>query len=97
MREPLDDPAYVPLNPPVNGHPTDVVAKWGARSQLRWFARFQNQLKPWPHAEWGRFYCESESHRGQCCSSCIDDKANGYGDDIDECCCEALRARDDQS
>jgi len=28
-------------------------------------------------------YCK----KGQCCSSCIDDKELGYGDDIETCCC----------
>jgi hypothetical protein len=87
---PLEDPAYVVKHPPVEGRVPDVVAKWGPKSQLRWFTRFQGQLKPAPHSEWDRFYCASEAHRGECCVSCIDDFNAGYRE-IDECCCIALR------
>jgi hypothetical protein len=86
---PLDDPAYVPQHPPVNGIVPEVVRKWGLRSQYRWFGRFWPQLKAQPYSFWAAFYCSSESHRGLCCSSCIEDKAEGYGDDIDGCCCRA--------
>ncbi len=92
MVAPLDDPAYVPQHPPVNGIVPDVVRKWGPRSQIRWFDRFWNELKAQPYSFWAGFYCHSVSHRGMCCSSCIADKDEGYGDDIEGCCCEAIRA-----
>lgn len=28
-------------------------------------------------------------HEGDCCSSCIEDKEMGFGDDISDCCCRA--------
>lgn len=96
LKAPLEDPAYVPEHPPVDGNVPDIVAKWGPRSQLRWFDRYRDQLKPQPHARWALFYVHSEAHRGLCCDSCLDDEAMGYGSDIDECCCQALRARDDK-
>jgi hypothetical protein len=87
---PLEDPAYEPLNPPVNGLPPDVVAKWGPRSQHRWFVRYQGQIKPMKYSEWDRFYCDSDDHLGLCCSSCISDIEEGYQDwDEDRCCCRA--------
>ena len=90
---PLDDPAYVPQHPPVNGTVPDVVAKWGPRSQRRWFRRYNGQLQAMPHSEWARFYCSSEEHRGLCCGSCLDDDEMGYGSGIDECCCYALKEK----
>lgn len=83
---PLDDPTYSPTTLPQNGHPPDVVAKWGRVSQLRWFRRFQADLKPWASAEWERFYCESEHHRGMCCVSCVEESLNGYYDGFGDCC-----------
>lgn len=94
---PLDDPTYQPQHPPVDGRVPDVVVKWGAASQLRWFRRFQGQFKPMPAAEWGRFHCESEHHRGMCCGSCLDDYDGGYdyppedGEGNPLCCCKALQ------
>lgn len=88
---PLEDPAYKPLHPPVNGRVPGVVAKWGPRSQLRWFDRFAGQLKPMPHKVWDQFYCVVLAHRGQCCTSCLQDKEDGYGGDIDGCCCAAIQ------
>lgn len=85
---PLADPAYVPVNQPVDGVPPAVVAKWGPNSQVRWLARFRDRLKPQPHPFWERFYCASSQHRGSCCPSCMGDKAEGYWDlDGDACCC----------
>jgi hypothetical protein len=92
---PLEDPAYAPQHPPVGGIVPEVVRKWGPHSQYRWFGRFWPQLKAQPYSFWAGFYCSSESHRGLCCSSCTDDKDEGYGDDIDGCCCVAIRARMD--
>jgi hypothetical protein len=89
---PLDDPAYRPAHPPVDGLPRDIIARWGARSQLRWFDRFRGQLRGAPIGFWARFYCSSDTHRGSCCFSCIEDKFTGYGDDITGCCC---RSEDD--
>jgi hypothetical protein len=31
-------------------------------------------------------------HEGPCCNSCEEDKATGYGDDIEGCCCRAIYA-----
>ncbi|MER6350647.1 hypothetical protein ABT186_02025 [Streptomyces sp. NPDC001634] len=86
---PLDDPAYEPKHPPVGGRIPDVVAKWGPRSQLRWFRRFRDQLT----AYWDSYdyYSETEHHRGGCCDSCMEDAAAGYEDLPDVCCCYALR------
>lgn len=87
---PLDDPAYVPVHQPVDGAIPDVVARWGARSQLRWFRRFHGKLAAWQ--DWERFYCESEHHRGLCCSSCFDEWGDGYGVMVDGwCCCRAVK------
>lgn len=88
---PLEDPAYEPRHPPVGGLPPDVVAKWGPRSQLRWFDRYRGQLRTAPHSFWGRFYCGTSHHRGLCCASCIADIEDGYRewDYEDRCCCIA--------
>ena len=99
---PLDDPAYDPMHKPVDGVVPDVVAKWGPRSQVRWFDRFHRQIKAMPPQEWNRFYCESVQHRGQCCMSCIEDAREGYCDwdrptdplrpvEDERCCCYVLK------
>lgn len=90
---PLNDSTHEVQYPPVNGDAPDVVEHWGAASQVRWFARFAQQLQPRKHDHWDRWYVESVEHKGKCCISCIQDKAEGYGDDIESCCCEGLRAR----
>lgn len=90
VQAPLEDPTYNPLHPPIDGFAPDVVEKWGPRSQLRWFERFVGDMKPRPSADWDRFYCDSLDHRGLCCVSCIADKEDGYGDDIEGCCCKRL-------
>lgn len=88
----LDDPAYEPVHRPVGGRPNPVVAKWGARSQVRWFARFWGSeemptLRPSDAAD---FYCSSTEHKGFCCETCLDDVEQGY-DNIDgHCCCRGL-------
>lgn len=88
---PLEDPAYDPVHKPVNGVPPDVVARWGPRSQVRWFGRFWEQLRPQRKEFWDRFYCSSEQHRGDCCVSCTADAEEGYRDwDEDKCCCKAF-------
>lgn len=78
---PLDDPRYVPQHPPVGGKVPDVVAKWGPRSQLRWFRRFRRfrrEIGAQPVAVWDAHYCTSEHHRGQCCDSCQQEYLDGY-------------------
>jgi hypothetical protein len=85
---PLEDPDYSPLHPPVDGNIPDVVAKWGPRSQLRWFDRYASQLKPQKISRWNEFYCSVEGHRGECCSSCLQDKlVYDYLPGV--CCCLA--------
>lgn len=79
---PLEDPAYKPKHPPVNGEIPEVVAKWGAASQLRWFQRFGGQLGK--RRDWDRYYVHSVGHRGPCCTSCEED-----GLFPDRCCCKA--------
>lgn len=102
MTAPLDDPNYEPKHPPINGNVPDVVAKWGPQSQLRWFTRFHDQLKPQKHSTWDHFYCESDHHRGSCCNSCRDDIEMGYDyppEDDDGnplCCCRATWDDDQQ-
>lgn len=91
-RHPLDDPAYKPKHPPLpGGGVPDVVAKWGVRSQRRWFRRFLPQLGCHTEDVWNRFYVHSEYHRGLCCSSCLDEMDEGYGDYPYKgyCCCRA--------
>lgn len=38
---------------------------------------------------------EWASHKGWCCESCLEDKAEGYGDDIEGCCCRAIVPADE--
>ena len=89
---PLEDPDYTPAHPPINGRVPEVIEKWGPASQLRWFDRFRDQLKPRPMAEWDRWYCTTTAHTGSCCSSCQQDQDYGYGDDIDGCCCKGFKS-----
>ena len=103
MLAPLEDPTYEPLHPPVNGKPPDVVAKWGPRSQLRWFRRFWDELyvfkfgRKWDCSvssedSW-RFHIHSVEHVGPCCGSCIEDeKYLGYPPFDDHCCCRGYQA-----
>ena len=88
---PLDDPAYVPEHPPVDGQIPDVVAKWGPRSQVRWFRRFGSELGR--RRDWDSFYCHSEHHRGLCCTSCWEDGDLGVLGTGDYCCCQDERMR----
>jgi hypothetical protein len=92
---PLDDPSYEPLHPPVNGQVPDVVAKWGPRSQVRWFWRYRFDL--WedgviPGEIADRHFVRSVEHRGSCCLSCLQDMDMGYDDMQPHCCCIGLRA-----
>lgn len=90
-RAPLNDPTYVPAHPPVDGRVPDVVAKWGQRSQLRWFRRFRSDLAP--SGDLSRYFCQSEHHRGPCCSSCESEAEDGFGIWVDGwCCCRDERA-----
>jgi hypothetical protein len=86
---PLDDPSYDPVHKPVDGRVPAVVARWGAASQLRWFARFRDELtRRKLISEWDAFYCESAEHRGSCCDRCIEDWLDGYGY-ASGCCCKS--------
>jgi hypothetical protein len=87
---PLNDPEYRPAYPPVDGEIPDVVARWGPRSQVRWFARFWGDIKWRSHTQQAAYYCSSVEHRGPCCISCIQDEEDGYGAVDDACCCRAL-------
>lgn len=90
---PLEDPAYEPKHPPIDGQVPDVVARFGSRTQLRWFRRFGDQLGV--RKDWGDYYCQSEHHRGLCCSSCYGEYLDGYqggGVMMDGwCCCQDER------
>lgn len=91
---PLEDPNYVPKHQPWRGSVPEVVARWGWRSQLRWFARFRNQLRFQQPEYWDRFFIDSELHHGLCCGSCWSDIEDGYEEyDPQLCCCRAERRR----
>lgn len=77
---PLEDPSYVPLHPPVDGRVPAVVARWGPRSQVRWFRRFFRSLRP---ATFDGLFTSSVAHYGGCCHSCFED-----GWDAVACCCK---------
>lgn len=85
MIAPLDDPRYEPLHSPVDGRIPEVVAKWGPRSQLRWFTRFRAELAP--GQAWSSYYVHSEWHRGVCCFSCNAEYEHGTGVMMDGWCC----------
>lgn len=87
---PLDDPTYRPQHPPNNSEVPDIIAKWGPRSQLRWFRRFGQQLGA--RKDWDRYHCQSEHHRGLCCLPCDDEYEAGVGVMMDGwCCCRDQR------
>jgi hypothetical protein len=89
---PLEDPSYDPVHKPIDGAVPSVVEKWGPRSQLRWFNRFHDQLRPQPTEYWRRFNCSSIQHKGNCCPSCLDDQWYGYDSWSEEhCCCRGYR------
>lgn len=90
---PLDNPAYEPKHPPVNGRVPAVVAKWGPRSQVRWFRRFQDEVADQPDTVWNAHYCHSEHHLGPCCWSCESEAQDGYYDIRSDgwCCCRDER------
>jgi hypothetical protein len=84
----LDDPNYQPVHRPSRGRPPEVVAKWGAASQRRWFLRFREELAPCTEKDLAPFYCDSVEHRGLCCASCRSEQDDGYYY-TDSCCCRA--------
>jgi hypothetical protein len=87
---PLDDPAYEPEHPPVAGQIPAVVARWGPRSQVRWFRRFGAVLGR--RRDWDRYYCHTEHHLGLHCTSCEEEGdmgTQGFG----YCCCQDKRVR----
>ncbi|MET9086148.1 hypothetical protein ABZX77_30455 [Streptomyces sp. NPDC004237] len=87
---PLDDPTYTPQHPPVDGQVPAVVAKWGPRSQIRWFRRFGRELAP--RRDWSQYHVHSEHHLGTCCDSCFDEYLDGTGVQLDGwCCCRDQR------
>lgn len=92
---PLNDPTYAPRHPPVNGEPPAVVARFGPRTQIRWFQRFRRNLSGhYDSARKGavdRYHCESLLHRGFCCWQCEGDEYNEPWEGPD-CCCRALPA-----
>lgn len=83
---PLEDPTYEPKHPPINGQPPDVVAKWGPRSQVRWFRRFHGSVTI---RDWRRFFVMSIEHRDVCCQACFDPDEYWDGE---ECCCRGFAA-----
>lgn len=89
---PLEDPNYQPVYRPQRGFIPPIIAKWGPRSQLRWFRRFSGQIGPQKPDVWKQFYCSSEAHRGQCCDSCMGDLDEGYREYYEDgyCCCLAV-------
>lgn len=94
MRAPLDDPNYEPEHPPVNGIIPGVVAKWGPRSQLRWFRRFRSQLSDRQGQGWDQFYYVTENHLGGCCYSCAEEYEYSTGVMMDGwCCCREERPK----
>lgn len=88
---PLGDPTYQPKHPPVGGQIPDVVAKWGPRSQLRWFRRFGAELGR--RKDWDQYFCQSEHHRDLCCYSCGDEGDQGVQGWGLHCCCRDDRIR----
>lgn len=84
---PLEDLRYEPAYRPVNGRPPELIARWGAASQLRWFRRFMNELAP--EVPLAPFYCHSAEHRGPCCDSCVSEWEDGHAY-ADACCCRAV-------
>jgi len=101
----LDDPAYEPVHKPVRGRVPEVVARWGKRSQLRWWRRFHTELYEQIQVlplrdrlalprDSHEYYIESEYHRGVCCYSCGDEMEAGTGVMQDGwCCCRDERMR----
>lgn len=100
---PLNDRAYEPAHPPVHGVVPEVVAKWGPFSQIRWFRRYEPQLRSWSPTNWTRgkadlYFVESVMHKGWCCASCGDEEEYGFGG-VDDCycCCRAIKASEKEA
>jgi hypothetical protein len=105
MIAPLDDPSYDPVHKPVGGRIPEVVARWGAASQLRWFRRFRAEVNRQRDAltvaernalprDLDEYYIDSEHHRGSCCYSCFDEFEYGTGVMMDGwCCCRDERSK----
>ena len=100
----MDDPSYQPVHVPVAGRIPDVVARWGAASQVRWFRRFRQELYEQVQAlpvherlalpqDSHEYFIDSVHHRGPCCSSCFDEWGYGTGVMVDGWCC----CRDERS
>lgn len=90
---PLEDPNYEPAYRPYRGGVHPVVAKWGPRSQVRWFSRFWRELRPMRKVEADQYYCHSVEHRGWCCESCMGEEEDGYPTyDGEYCCCKGHNA-----
>lgn len=85
---PLEDPAYQPLHPPVDGRMPAVVTRWGPRSQLRWFARFRRHLGP--REDVSAHWVDSPRHRGSCCPGCLTEQEEGRYYLDDDCCCREV-------
>lgn len=90
---PLDDPVYEPKHQPVNGQVPEVVARFGPRTQVRWFQRFRNTL--WEQrdrrnpVDYSQYFAESLHHKGLCCPTCDNGEEAEYWDGPG-CCCRAL-------
>jgi hypothetical protein len=99
---PLEDPDYQPVHVPVHGRPPELVAKWGPRSQLRWFRRFYPELYAYVRGMKfpglasdiaNDYYCHSLEHKGPCCGSCISEEEDlGLRPYDDHCCCHGYNA-----
>jgi len=92
-RAPLDDPAYIPEHPPINGIIPPIVARWGPASQRRWFRRYWGQLVR--EQAWGGFYWSSEHHVNGCCERCGEAPDEWFPPiPLDDwCCCRDERAK----
>jgi hypothetical protein len=100
---PLEDPRYEPIHQPTNGAIPAVVAKWGPKSQIRWFNRFRATIRQQRDAltagerqarplHLDQYYCDSEYHLGPCCYSCSEEASYGTGVRYDGwCCCHDQR------
>ncbi|MFE3202226.1 hypothetical protein [Embleya sp. NPDC059237] len=99
---PLEDPTYTPKHQPTGGRIPAVVARWGPRSQLRWYRRFDRDLvtpldapaRQRHNDTIDSMYVHSLEHVGPCCSACFSEfeetgiPVNEYG-----CCCRSTRPK----
>src|SRR4051812_43977328 len=63
---PLNDPDYAPAYPPIDGRVPPEVARFGPRSQLRWFARHFDMLRDTSARALDDYYINSTMHTGAC-------------------------------